>query len=40
MATVIWRGDAAPVAQVNTVTPGGTIGTETFTVTINGKDIT
>jgi len=40
MATARWRGDAVAIAQVDTITPGGTIGTETFTCTINGKDIT
>ena len=40
MATRRWRGDAVPVADVWTITPGGTIGTETFTMTINGKDVT
>lgn len=40
MGTVIWRGDAPAVAQVDKVTPGGTIGTETFTLTMNGKSVT
>jgi hypothetical protein len=41
MATVRWRGDAHPVAQVGTLTPGGTIeATDNFTVTINGKSVT
>lgn len=40
MATRRWRGDAVPVYDVWTITPGGTIGTETFTMTINGKDVT
>jgi hypothetical protein len=40
MPTLYWRGDAQPVPQVNTVTPGGTIGTETFTITINRKEVT
>jgi hypothetical protein len=40
MADIRWRGDDDGIAQVNTVTPGGTIGTETFTVTINAKIIT
>jgi hypothetical protein len=39
MPTLFWRGDAQPVAQVNTVTPGGTIGTETFTIAINRKEV-
>jgi len=40
MATRRWRGDAVAIAQVDTLTPGGTIGTATFTMTINGKDVT
>lgn len=41
MATCRWRGDAAAVAQVTTLTVGGTIETsDIFTVTINGKDVT
>lgn len=40
MSTRRWRGDAPDVAQVDTITPGGTIGTETFTCTINGKSVT
>lgn len=39
MATRVWYGNAQKVAQVNTVTPGGTLGTETFTITINGKSV-
>lgn len=39
MTTKRWQGDATPVANVWTLTPGGTIGTETFTVTINGKTV-
>ena len=40
MATVYFRGDTPATSDVWTITPGGTIGTETFTVTINGKSIT
>lgn len=40
MATVLWRGDAPAVAQVNTVTPANVLVGNTFTVTINGKSIT
>lgn len=40
MASVNWRGDAAAVAQVNTVTPANVLTTNTFTVTINGKSVT
>ncbi len=40
MATVLWRGDAPAVAQVNTVTPANVLVSNTFTVTINGKAIT
>lgn len=39
MATRAWLGRAKAVAQITTATPGGTIGTETFTLTINGKAI-
>lgn len=35
MATVVWRGGATAVAQVDTLTPGGTIeATDVFTVTL------
>ena len=40
MATRRWRGDAKNVAQVNTITPANVGAGNTFTVTINGKDIT
>lgn len=39
MTTHIWGSGAVSVANVWTFTPGGTIGTETFTVTCNGKDL-
>jgi hypothetical protein len=40
MATKIWRGDAPAVAQVDTLTPGGTIEVgDRFKVTINGKTV-
>lgn len=40
MGTVIWKGDAAPVAQVVTCTIGGTIeATDIFTVTIGSKSV-
>jgi trimeric autotransporter adhesin len=38
VATLIWKGDAAPVAQVTTCTIGGTIeADQNFTVTIGSK---
>lgn len=41
MATQRWLGRALAVAQVSTITIGGTIsGSDTFTVTINGRSIT
>lgn len=40
MATILWRGDAQAVAQVNTVTPASVAIGNTFTVTINGKNVT
>lgn len=39
-ALIKWIGNAKAVAQVQSITPGGTIGTETFTITINGKTVT
>lgn len=40
MATISWRGDAPAVAQVDTLTPGGTIEVgDKFIVTINGKSV-
>ena len=40
MATNVWKGGAALVAQVDTVTPGGTIAAnDIFTITINGKSV-
>lgn len=38
MATRIWLGNAARVAQVNTVTPTA-VNSETYTITINGKSV-
>lgn len=40
MANTRWLGRAKDIAQITTATPGGTIGTETFTLTVNGKDVT
>lgn len=41
MATVTWRGDARGVAEVKTITVGGTWATsDTATITMNGKSIT
>jgi hypothetical protein len=40
MATVRWRGDAAAIAQVNTITPASIGIGNTFTVTCNGKTMT
>jgi len=40
MATNIWQGGAAAIAQVDTITPGGTIeATDLFIITINGKSL-
>jgi hypothetical protein len=40
MATNVWKGGAAAIAQVDYLTPGGTIeATDLFIVTINGKSI-
>ena len=39
MATQRWRGDAAAVAQVNTITPASVTVGNIFTVTINGKSV-
>src|SRR5690242_20859660 len=39
MATILWRGDAAAVAQVNTITPANVNIGNVFSVTINGKPI-
>lgn len=40
MADVVWIGNARKVAQVDTLTVGGTIeATDVFIVTINGKDL-
>lgn len=40
MATKRWKGAAAAVAQVNTITPASVGVGNTFTVTINGKSVT
>ena len=40
MSTVHWIGKADAVAQQATATPGGTIGTETFTLTVGGESVT
>ena len=40
MATVRWRGDAAAIAQVQTITPASIGIGNTFTVTCNGKTMT
>ena len=40
-ATVVWKGDAAPIAQVTTCTVGGTIeANDNFTITIGSKSVT
>ena len=40
MATNVWKGGAAAIAQVDTLTPGGTIEVgDIFTTTINGKSV-
>lgn len=40
MSTILWRGDAQAVAQVNTITPASVGIGNTFTITVNGKSIT
>ncbi|NQU76043.1 MAG: hypothetical protein HQ546_07015 [Planctomycetes bacterium] len=40
MATLLWRGDALAVAQIDTLTPANVGIGDTFTATINGKSIT
>jgi len=40
MATKIWLGAAAPVAQINTITPANVNIGNTFTVTINTRAVT
>ena len=40
MTVTIWRGDAAPIAQVSFVTPADIELGDTFTMTINRKDVT
>ncbi len=40
MATIYWEGKADAVAQVTTATPGGTISTETFTLTLADATVT
>ncbi len=37
MTTILWRGDAVPVAQVSTATITGDDATTTYKITINGK---
>ncbi len=39
MSTVLWRGDAPAVAQVNTLTVGSVSSGIVYTITINGKSI-
>jgi len=39
MSTVHWTGKADAVAQQSTATPGGTIGTEAFTLTVGSHSI-
>lgn len=39
MTTHIWQGGAVAVKQITTITVGGTIASETFTLTIAGKDV-
>lgn len=39
MATLHWKGKAPATAQVVTATPGGTIGTATFTLTVGGVSV-
>ncbi len=39
MATKSWQGKSTAVAQVTTVTVGGTLSSETFTITVGGVDI-
>src|ERR1700691_1519777 len=41
MSTIIYRGDAVTVSQVNTITVGGTPATsQVYTVTFNTKSVT
>jgi trimeric autotransporter adhesin len=39
MTTKIWSGNAAPVTQVTTLTPASPIENDTFTVTVNNKQV-
>ena len=39
MATLYWEGKATAVAQVTTVTVGGTLSSETFTISVGGDAI-
>ncbi len=39
MATILWRGDAAAVAQINTLTVGSVSSGIVYSITINGKAI-
>lgn len=40
MASTGWRGDAQAVAQVSRITPGSVTSGDTFTVTVNRKEVT
>src|ERR1700677_3805662 len=39
MATNLWRGDAAAVAQVDVITPASVAAGNTFSITINSKTV-
>src|SRR5438045_1683454 len=39
MSTILWRGDAAAVAQINTLTIGSVSVGIIYSITINGKSI-
>jgi hypothetical protein len=39
MSTILWRGDAAAVAQINTLTVGAVSSGIAYSITINGKTI-
>lgn len=40
MTTHYWKGHATAIAQVTTITVGGTVGNETFTVSVGDVDLT
>lgn len=40
MATLYWKGHAPAAMQVTTITPGGTVPNETFTISVGDVDLT